>query len=185
METADGQWPYESGVYDSSFPDSMCDQVDLLGDAVVTATSRPLLDLRIDPALTVPEYPSVECDGVGLGICSWDWIMRGRASSPGAIDRRTLAFRNPSEFGEVIDIELLEAVDGTPAARAWLTQFTDVWTRGEDCSAYVSRFGTTTAPRPIIAGGELVLIAEPADAGELHGEATLRTSDGGTMTLRF
>ncbi len=185
VETADGQWPYESGVVDDPFPDSMCDQVDLLGDAMVTASSGPLLELRIDPTLTVPEVPTIECEGVDLGICAWDWIMRGRAISPGSIDRITLAFRNPSEYGEVIEIELLDDVGGSPAARAWLTQFTDVWVRGEDCSQHVSRFGTTTAPRPIVASGELVLTAEPAEGIELHGEATIVTTEGGTMTLRF
>ena len=185
VATADGQWPYPEGLLEAVYPfhDHMCDQLDLLGDAVVTTTSGPFLELRVDPALTVPETPGLECDGVGLAICSW--IMRGWTYGIGALDRQTFAFRQPSVVGEVLAFELLPDAAGAPAARAWLTQFTDHWPHGEDCTAYVAGFGTTIAPRPVLTGGELVLTAEPADGVELHGEATLVTAEGGTMTLRF
>jgi hypothetical protein len=182
VQTPDGHWPYEPGVVDDTMPQHMCDQLDLIGDAVVTPTSGPLLELRIDPEVAGAETATLECEGVGLGSCNR--IMRGWTFPPFA-DTPTLGFRDPSLHGDMVAIELVTDEAGQPAARAYLLQFTDIWPYGESCTEYVSRFGAFADARPLITGGEVVLSAEPGGEAEVRGEATLLTAAGGTMTLRF
>lgn len=182
VETADGDWPYENGIYESPFPSHMCDQLDLIGDAVVTAGTGPWLDLTIDADVSVPESPEMDCDEVGLHLCTS--VARGRTivAMP---DSLTFAFSQPSEVGETLTFELIEDPSGGWTARAYLSQFTDFWSAGEDCSQYISGFGTSTEPRPVLTGGELTLAAIPDTTTPPHGQASVRTADGGTMTLRF
>ncbi len=183
VPTDDGLWPYASGSFDITFPSNMCDQVDLIGDAIVTATSGPTLDVRIDPTVTGSENITLDCDRVELELCRR--IERGSSFHPGVIDSETFFFRGGSTQGDTLVLEVDRRPDGTRFAKAHVLQYTDYWSQGEDCVRYVTEFSSFTSARPIITSGELLLSAEPDGTTGVRGQATMHTADGGTMILLF
>ena len=182
VDTPDGRWPYATGVESATSPADMCDQLDLIGDAVVTPTSGPLIDVRIDPAFTAPDQVELTCAGVDVSLCD-SAVMRGSTHGVFPVDREVFGFRPLTLFGEDVLFELVRNADGNLAARGWVLRFTDAWSGGEDCSRYDSRDGSSD--RPIVDHGELILQAEPDGATELHGAITMVMVDGGTMSIRF
>lgn len=183
VTTVDGQWPYESGTFDPSFPPNMCDQVELLGNAVATPESGPALNVRVDPEVVGSIEPSIACDGIQLDLCRL--VDRGSTFHPGMVDSKTFSFRSPGPSGQALVLEVIEPSSDSPSARAHFLEFTDYWRYGEDCTYYTTTFEPSGGGRPVVASGEIVLSTAPDASTATRGRATIHTVDGGTLVLLF